>query len=58
MSELELFRNKTLDNNILSTNYSKISVIDEITGKKYAVITHQEVITAQGVLVKLTPSKN
>ena len=43
------------ENNILSDKYEKITIENEETGEKYAVITHDEVMTAQGVTVKMKP---
>lgn len=46
-----------MNNKILSENYSKLVVYDEKTKKELAVITHEEIKTANSnMVVKLIPT--
>lgn len=45
-----------MNNKVLSESYSKLVVYDEKTKKELAVITHEEIKTANSdIVVKLTP---
>lgn len=44
------------DNKVLSEDYSKLSVINKETGEEIAVVTPEQITTAnEKIVVKLTP---
>ncbi len=49
-------RRKAMGNQVLSNRYSRITILDTVTGEEIAVITNNVITTAaDNIVVKLTP---
>lgn len=48
--------NKEKDINIITDDWLRISIFDQLTGKELAVITNEEITTAENIEVHMKPS--